>query len=163
MLTTKPKRTCCVCSKNLIGRKDKVYCSDRCKYIHHKKAKKQTFEIQLEENSRLIRNNIVLEGILGLNTSRMRLHHSLLFQHGFDVFVFKSTKTINGNRFFNIGKYLFRLLSNNIVEVIRVEKIRVKIDEFFNRWERSFGVIEDFYEKTRMNIKGYLIERLEFF
>lgn len=153
----------CVCSKNLIGRKDKVYCSEGCKYIHHREAKKQTLEIQLEKNSRLIRNNIVLEGIIGFKTAKILIHHSLLFQHGFDVFVHSSSRILNGKRYFRVGKYLFRQLQNNIVEVIREEKIKRNSDKFFKRWERSFGYMDNFYGEIKMSIRGFLLERLEFF
>jgi predicted nucleic acid-binding Zn ribbon protein len=57
------KAVCPVCNIPLIGRTDKKYCSDQCRYIANNKIKQKHEQPLLEVNSRLRKNRSILKNL----------------------------------------------------------------------------------------------------
>lgn len=153
MNAIKTARKCCVCSKNLHGRSDKRYCSSDCKNEHHKCARKKIYDEFKSWQKTILRNHVVLEGIIGRSASRIRIKRQTLFKFGFDQFSITGTYKKENQRYFTIGKYHFTVTDNNKFEIFR-EKIPEMIEEnFYKRWE------VDFPEDYRNNLWDNTFER----
>ena len=57
--------TCRICSKHLVGRNDKVFCSVKCKNYYHTNLKKVTEQAVKELDTILHRNRSILLEVLG--------------------------------------------------------------------------------------------------
>jgi hypothetical protein len=57
------KPVCPVCNTPLIGRTDKKYCSDQCRYVSNNKKKQIHEQPILEVNSRLRKNRSILRNL----------------------------------------------------------------------------------------------------
>lgn len=141
-------KQCCVCSRKLIGRKDKVYCDNRCKYLHHKAARKQIITKFKYNSKRELRNLITLEGIFGIHRKEFVIHKNLLFKYGFDLFCFfKNTKEANHNHF------KIKKLPNNLISIKRKDDIdNFAFDIFQKRWNRIFPA--NFEQKSGSFVDG---------
>ncbi|MGB0934414.1 MAG: hypothetical protein ACPGU5_09030 [Lishizhenia sp.] len=130
--TQQLNRYCCVCTSKLIGRKDKVYCDNRCKYLHHKAAKIQIEEKFTYNSRRELRNLIILEGMFGEYRKEVIIHKNLLFKYGFDLLCFFKNQK-------NKNSYKIKHLPNNLVLIIKTEKLKdFAFSIFIERWRRIF-------------------------
>jgi uncharacterized Zn finger protein (UPF0148 family) len=57
------KPACPVCNTPLIGRTDRKYCSDQCRYISNNKKRQEHEQPILEVNSRLRKNRSILRSL----------------------------------------------------------------------------------------------------
>jgi len=57
--------TCKICSKNLVGRRDKIFCSIKCKNFYHVNLRKATAVVVQELDAILHRNRSILLEIMG--------------------------------------------------------------------------------------------------
>lgn len=57
------KPVCRVCNEVLVGRTDKKYCSDQCRYIANNKIKQKNEQPIIEVNSRLRKNRSILRNL----------------------------------------------------------------------------------------------------
>ncbi|MBP9926208.1 MAG: hypothetical protein KBF45_09435 [Cyclobacteriaceae bacterium] len=60
-MTLKNSRKCKSCGTTLVGRVDKKYCSDQCRYLENNKRKQDMLAIVLELNSALRKNRTILK------------------------------------------------------------------------------------------------------
>ncbi|MCC6815226.1 MAG: DUF2116 family Zn-ribbon domain-containing protein [Saprospiraceae bacterium] len=81
MLHAKPKK-CKVCGSAIVGRRDKQFCTDSCRSIHHQEMKKKDPLIIKTVNSILKKNRSIL---LSLNPEgKKTLSKDTLSSKGFD-------------------------------------------------------------------------------
>jgi len=132
------QKTCPCCSQLVIGRSDKVFCTIKCKNIHHNAARSQ-LNRQFKRSQKMIqRNLVVLEGILGPKSRQMTIHRDTLFKYGFNLDICTSVTVKNQKITYFIGNYTYTLQSNGIVKVKRIVESVEEYDLFFNRWEKDF-------------------------
>ncbi|MEM9053023.1 MAG: hypothetical protein AAGC47_13295 [Bacteroidota bacterium] len=72
------KRKCKICQKPVVGRSDKIYCSDYCKNVYHKKMRYATKQAAVEINGFLKRNYAILLETLGKNKNQMKVYRNAL-------------------------------------------------------------------------------------
>jgi predicted nucleic acid-binding Zn ribbon protein len=60
-MALKNSRKCNSCGAILVGRVDKKYCSDQCRYLENNKRKQETHAIEFELNSALRKNRTILK------------------------------------------------------------------------------------------------------
>lgn len=151
------QKICPCCSQLVIGRSDKVFCTIKCKNIHHNAARSQLNQ-QFKRSQKMIqRNLIVLEGILGPKNHQMTIHRDTLFKYGFNLNICTSVSVQNHKIVYSIGNYSYSVQSNGIVKVKRVVKSIEEYDLFFNRWEKDFpydGEIQTNY-RLHENLIGF--------
>lgn len=128
-------RICPTCNRNVHGRSDKKFCQIKCKNIHHKLARIQSLEIQHLSNKRIKRNFIVLLGLFGIDTHRMKIHRNILFQYGFDIHACIDEVQQHGKQVFKIMQFEFKILPNGILEINRRERPTFYIQEFLDKWK----------------------------
>lgn len=131
---------CPTCSGLVIGRKDKRFCTIKCKNEHHRNARIQLKSRYHEIQKRIRRNLVVLEGILGPTANNMNIHKDALFKFGFDMSVCTGSKTISDEYWLELGHYQYKSDSKGIVTVKRMKKLSVFMPGFFERWEIEFPV-----------------------
>lgn len=133
-------KTCPTCKKNVHGRKDKVFCELKCKDIHRELEIKQTSEIQHLNDKGVIRNCVILTGILGYKYKSVDIHRDLLFKHGFNIDKFISKRYHKGIVVYCLPSFEFMLLKNGIVRILRLKRRNKQlfIKEFLDRWELEF-------------------------
>tara|TARA_R110002124_G_scaffold138576_6_gene302330 strand:- start:286755 stop:287129 length:375 start_codon:yes stop_codon:yes gene_type:complete len=72
-----PKK-CKICSKKLYGRKDKIFCSVRCKNYYHVNLRRVTNIAAKEIDLILHRNRSILLEIMGKNLSQKKIPRVIL-------------------------------------------------------------------------------------
>ena len=129
---------CPTCSGPVSGRKDKRFCTVKCKNEHHRIARTQLKSRYHEIQKRIRRNLVVMEGILGPTAKGMEIHKDALFQFGFDLSTCSGTKLISNEYWLELGDYQFKTDSFGIVTVVRINKLSAVMPGFFVRWEIEF-------------------------
>lgn len=135
---TLSQKTCPCCLQLVIGRSDKVFCTIKCKNIHHNAARSQLNRQYQQTEKMILRNLIVLEGILGPKSDQMTIHRDTLFRYGFSIHTCTSVTVKNQKITYRIGNYTYTIQPNGIVKVKRIVKEVEDFDLFFNRWEKDF-------------------------
>jgi len=79
----KSHRKCKICSTLFQGRKDKLFCSVRCKNYYHTNLRKVTNAVSTSIDSFLHRNRSILLEILGKNKVQIKVPRSVLEQKKF--------------------------------------------------------------------------------
>lgn len=74
---------CKICSKIVVGRKDKLFCSIRCKNYYHTNLRRVTFEASQKIDDILHRNRSILLEIIGKNRTRKQVNRIALEQKKF--------------------------------------------------------------------------------
>ena len=143
---------CPTCSGEVIGRSDKRYCCVKCKNEHHRIARMQVKPQVKEEKRKLIRNIVLMEGILGPENSCMAIHKDMLFQHGFDMNACSSVVVVNDRNYHQLGDYTFRIEKNGMILVKRNKALSATQPEFFARW------LIDFPKGVEVKNEGDLFE-----
>jgi len=140
-ITTSFKHAPCpTCSGIVAGRKDKRFCTIKCKNEHHRVARAQLKSRYHEIQKRIRRNLVVLEGIMGPTASGMNIHKDALFKFGFDISTCSGFTIISNENWSRLGDYQFKEDSLGIVTVERTNKLSVYMPGFFERWEIEFPV-----------------------
>lgn len=152
----KQKRTCCVCSSVLVGKKSQRYCTKECQNTYDKikvhflrKVLKNT-----KLNKRIKRNYVILNGVFSTCGKKVHIHLNNLFEHGFDINAYIKVK--NNNRVFVIAEFEFKLLRNNVVEITRTRKSPAYPIEFIRRWAFEFDTAKSLLRGKKL----YLIQSL---
>lgn len=130
---------CPTCKKPIIfGRRDKVFCTLKCKNKHHKTARQQ-IRTRVNFHQELLRRNLViLEGIVGPKGKTVRVHKDALIKHGFELTV-SSRAAIRRNRCrYEIGGYYYTIMNSGIIEIERIGEVSEYLPGFFERWEVEF-------------------------
>lgn len=71
-------RKCKMCSNKIIGRSDKIFCSDKCKTSYHEKLAKVTLRATLKIDKILHRNRSILLEILGKTIQSKKVPRQIL-------------------------------------------------------------------------------------
>ena len=129
---------CPTCSGIVTGRKDKRFCTIKCKNEHHRIARHQLKSRYHEIQKRIRRNLVVLEGILGPTAAGMNIHKDALFKFGFDINTCCGSKLISDEHWLQLGDYQFKTDNLGIVTVERTKKLSIFMPGFFERWEIEF-------------------------
>ncbi len=77
------KKKCKICSKLIQGRKDKIFCSVRCKNYYHVNLRKVTNQVSVKIDRILHRNRSILLEIMGKNLVRKKVFRIDLEQKKF--------------------------------------------------------------------------------
>jgi len=67
------KRQCLICSKTLVGRVDKKFCSSKCRSDYHMRLKKHTSKVTTSIDKILHRNRAILQEIMGKDRQQMKI------------------------------------------------------------------------------------------
>lgn len=81
-------RTCPACGHPIIGRIDKKYCSDQCRYLENNKHKHETELPILETNRRLRKNRSILKALCPHGRAVVR--KDVMMAMGYDETLFSS-------------------------------------------------------------------------
>lgn len=134
----KTTKTCATCTRKLMGRKDKVFCSKKCQNIHHAIARICTTNIQKKKYSKRIkRNYVVLKGVLSANTAVVLINKNNLFKLGFDQSFFLKRKKRKGKYIYLIKEFEFWDAGNGKIQIKRTEKGSPYFKEFIARWNKE--------------------------
>ena len=74
---------CKICSKLIIGRKGKLFCSLRCKNYYHTNLRRVTFEASQKIDEILHRNRSILLEVMGKNSTSKQIPRLVLEQKKF--------------------------------------------------------------------------------
>jgi hypothetical protein len=135
-VTSRPN--CPTCEGKVEGRADKVFCDIPCKNKHHSDVRR-LFKSRTDHTFKNIRRNIVLiEGILGKESNKMRIHRDVLFSHGFELE--KCTRAFKKGKdlIWEIGDYQCCVFKNGIVELTRMVELSEFMPGYFERWLVDF-------------------------
>ena len=129
---------CPTCAGSVAGRKDKRFCSIKCKNEHHRNANLQLKSRYHEIQKKIKRNLVVLEGIMGPTAVGMNIHKDALFKFGFDMNTHNGSTIERDEYWSQLGDYLFKENRLGIVTVERIKKLSIFMPGFFERWEIEF-------------------------
>jgi len=79
---------CPVCASPIIGRSDKIYCSDQCRATANNQLKNTSEKRIIDTNKRLRRNRTILKTLCPVGKSTVR--KSILEDMGYDFSAFTS-------------------------------------------------------------------------
>lgn len=79
----KRRRKCKICSKFIVGRKDKLFCSVKCKNYYHVNLRRVTNEEAVKIDRILHRNRSILLEIMGKNAIQKKVSRITLEQKRF--------------------------------------------------------------------------------
>lgn len=141
------QKTCPCCSGLVIGRSDKIFCSIKCKNIHHNAARSQ-LNAQFKQTQKIIhRNLVVLEGILGNFHNEMIIDKDTLFRYGFNLHSCTSISKTGKKIIYHLGNFIYSICSGGEVKVKCLNKFTSDHNDlFYNRWEKEFP-----YENSNIN------------
>lgn len=71
-------RLCKLCKSPLYGRRDKIFCSVKCKSSYHEKLSEVTFKASAQIDKILHRNRSILLEIMGKNSAQKKIDRSTL-------------------------------------------------------------------------------------
>lgn len=77
------KRLCPVCGDPIVGRIDKVFCSDQCRNTHNNKLNSDTNNLVRNINNKLRRNRRILES-LNVQSGKTMVSKDVMLTKGFD-------------------------------------------------------------------------------
>ena len=114
------KNTCKICSKLLVGRSDKLFCSVKCKNYYHVNLRKVTAIEVKEINTILHRNRSILLEIMGKRKVQIIVERMLLqkkkFQFKYHTHLHINTK---GKTYFYIYDFAWMEFSNDKILIVR--------------------------------------------
>ena len=111
---------CKVCSNDVMGRSDKLFCSLKCKNYYHVNLRKVTSLEVKEIDLILHRNRSILLEFLGKNKKQITLERVLLEKKNFS-FKYHTHSNINsrGKIYFFVYDFAWMEFSNDKVLIIR--------------------------------------------
>jgi len=113
-------RKCKICSKNVVGRSDKLFCSIRCKNYYHTNLRRVTNEAAYKIDLILHRNRSILLELLGKNRNRKKVNRLTLEQKKFR-FNYLTHFHINkeGKTYHYLYDFAWMSFSNDTILIIR--------------------------------------------
>jgi len=129
---------CPTCLGKVSGRRDKRFCSLKCKNEHHRVARDILKSHFGEQQKRLCRNFLVLEGVLGPKGKQAIIHRNELFRFGFDLKSVTTSFRKNKKICFEVGNFMFSFLNNGLILIKRIKALSYVVPVFFRRWEIEF-------------------------
>jgi hypothetical protein len=129
---------CPVCTGEVIGRSDKIYCSVKCKNAHHRSVRLYFNTRFTTLEKRLRRNLVVLEGVLGTKRSAMSVHKNVLFKHGFELGTNTSSYRKGKRTIYEIENYMYIIDHKGILHIRRMVGLSDNMPVYFRRWKIEF-------------------------
>lgn len=113
-------KNCRICKKLIIGRTDKVFCSDRCKSYYHRKLREVTSEKTSGIDEFLHRNRSILLEFLGKSKVQVKIKRILLDKKNFK-FKYHTHFNINsrGKTYFHVYDIAWMEFSDNEILIVR--------------------------------------------
>lgn len=123
------RKKCKICSKFIIGRKDKIFCSLKCKNYYHVNLRKVTNIAVLKIDRILHRNRSILLEIMGKNIIQKKVNRILLEQKKFR-FNYLTHYYINskGKTFHWVYDFAWMSFSDDEIYIIRKRENLKKYD-----------------------------------
>jgi hypothetical protein len=111
---------CKICSKEIVGRSDKKFCSVRCKNYYHVNLRKVTDESVKEIDKILHRNRSILLEFMGKHKTQIKINRLLLDQKKFN-FKYHTHIIRNsvGKLYFYVYDFAWMEFSDNEILIIR--------------------------------------------
>ena len=111
---------CKICSKKVVGRKDKLFCSIRCKNYYHINLRKVTAVSVKEIDTILHRNRSILLEIMGKRKVQIKINRMLLEKKKFN-FTYHTHRYTNskGKTYFFVYDFSWMEFSNDEVLIVR--------------------------------------------
>jgi predicted nucleic acid-binding Zn ribbon protein len=124
------KLKCPICNNPVIGRADKKYCSDQCRYLANNKNKFQAERPILDINKVLRKNRSILKALCPVGKATVR--RDVLDAMGYDVRVFSSLFLTSKKQIYYVCyDFAFTpILDNNIEKALIVTK-----QDYMNSWD----------------------------
>lgn len=112
--------TCKICNKRLVGRKDKIFCSVKCKNYYHVNLRKATTLVVKELDNILHRNRSILLEIMGKNKTQCTIERVVLEKKKFR-FKYHTHHHINskGKTYYYVYDFAWMAFSDDRVLVVR--------------------------------------------
>lgn len=122
--------SCPICNGPLIGRSDKKYCSDQCRYLANNKHKIQSEKPILDINKVLRKNRSILKKLCPVGKAVIR--KEVLDSMGYDMKIFSSLFVTSSKEVYYICyDYAFTpLMENNVKKALIVTK-----QNYMNVWD----------------------------
>lgn len=141
-LPHKNSRVCCVCSKTLHGRSDKVFCDIGCKNKYHSQMRKENKTETIETIKIALRNYQILCYLQGSKSNKFEISRLELERMGFDFNIVTSFEQTR----FGIKLFLFSFTwyqtSNRKIVVSRDENHSPIAPYLYRRWKIHYQKFE---------------------
>lgn len=120
------KTECLECGSPIIGRSDKKFCSDQCRYLFNNRGKVEKQKIIIDINSKLRRNRSILKKYspLGKTTVRKDVFVSENFNFNFHTHIYK---TKSGTTYFFCYEYGYTLLPDEKLLIVNWQPYMEKV------------------------------------
>lgn len=117
------QKKCKICSKRLVGRNDKIFCSVRCKNYYHVNLRKATDSEVKQLDAILHRNRSILLEILGKTKTQITVGRVLLEKKKF-TFKYHTHLHVNnqGKTYYYVYDFAWMEFSNDDILIVRKEK-----------------------------------------
>lgn len=114
------KRKCKICSNLIVGRKDKIFCSIKCKNYYHVNLRKVTEIAVVEINNMLHRNRSILLELIGKRKTQIIVDRILLQKKKFQ-FKYHTHQNINskGKTYNYVYDFGWMEFSNDKILIVR--------------------------------------------
>ena len=110
-------KTCLNCSENVIGRKDKKFCSDECRNVYNNEKKEKTTNEVNVISYILRRNRQILAQMVSQQTKKATKEK--LLQQGFNFYYFTNIDTTKGSSCYFCFEYGYLPLKDNYVRLVK--------------------------------------------
>ena len=115
------KKKCEECSREIVGRTDKKFCSDYCRNAYHKKLNKDTNNLIRNTNNRLRKNYRILESF-PLKDGKTTTPKTKLTDKGFDFEHITSIYTTKkGTVYYFVYDLGYLPLDNDFIMIVKRE------------------------------------------
>jgi predicted nucleic acid-binding Zn ribbon protein len=116
----KEKRFCPECGKEIVGRKDKQFCSDSCRNNHNNAVNKDSTNLMRNINNALRRNYKILGELNPKETAKVEKR--VLIKKKFDFEVYTSVLNAKtGNTYYFVYDNGYQFLDNDMLLLIKKE------------------------------------------
>ncbi|MCZ4410352.1 hypothetical protein O3Q51_16165 [Cryomorphaceae bacterium 1068] len=114
------RRKCKICHEPIVGRTDKIFCSQACKNVYHSKLRYASKKAAIEINGYLKRNHGILLELLGKNKSQIKVYRNALETKKFR-FMYHTHLHVNsrGKTFYYIYNLAWMEFSDDEILIIR--------------------------------------------
>lgn len=120
------KKKCKICNKNIVGRKDKIFCSLRCKNYYHVNLRRETDYEAKTIDTVLHRNRSILLEIMGKYQKQLKVPRTVLVKKKFQ-FKYNTHYHINsqGKMYHYLYDFAWMEFSNDDILIIRKKSTRM--------------------------------------
>lgn len=135
--TNNSNRQCVICDKQLYGRSDKRFCGIKCKNYYHGQARKSMRTITSETQKILVKNAVILEGVLGNQSSVCVIDQLALERLGFRFNYVTDVENKHGALLYGVYQFTYRFVSKKRI-LITKDGQRSEVSPYlFKRWSRE--------------------------